>query len=361
MKYFKAGIAAALLILFGVLSFRFAQAQDPGSDSSETVAKPRKKNLPPATAPVIDSTEPSAPPANTPEPAAAPPSNTAPPDDSSDEPKIPSKFSKKNKELPADSPTFTSDTSTVELDVAVLDNKGHFLPGIPKNNFRVLEDNVPQKIASFNLNSDAPMTVAMVIEFSNLFQQYYSQGWFQTLTASYGFVETLKPDDYVAVIAYDLRPEILCDFTTDRQQTAEAMSRLRIAGFSESSLFDALTETAQRMQDIEGRKAIVLIASGIDTLSKLTFDKARRAVQDAGVPIYTIGLMQSLREMADASGAMGTMERLDFIQADNEMRTFAAESGGMSYFPRFDAEFPGIFQSIEQTLRSDYVITYNPS
>ena len=99
------------------------------------------------------------------------------------------------------------------------------------------------------------------------------------------------------------------------------------------------------MQDIEGRKAIVLIASGIDTLSKLTFDKARRALQDAGVPIYTIGLMQSLREMADASGAMGTMERLDFLQADNEMRTFAAETGGMSYFPRFDAEFPGIFQT----------------
>jgi Ca-activated chloride channel family protein len=55
------------------------------------------------------------------------------------------------------------------------------------------------------------------------------------------------------------------------------------------------------------------------------------------------------------------MERMDFLQADNEMRTFAAESGGMSYFPRFDAEFPGIFQSIEQTLRSDYVLTYNPS
>ena len=107
--------------------------------------------------------------------------------------------------------------------------------------------------------------------------------------------------------------------------------------------------------------AIVLIASGIDTFSKLTYDKARKALQDAGVPIYTIGLMQSAREMADAAGYLGPIERMDFLQADNQLRTFASETGGMSYFPRFYGEFPGIFQSIAQTLRSNYVLTYNPS
>ena len=126
-------------------------------------------------------------------------------------------------------------------------------------------------------------------------------------------------------------------------------------------MFDALVDSAQRMQDIEGRKAIVLIASGIDTFSKLTYDKTRRALQDAGVPVYTIGLMQSIREFADAAGYLGPIERMDFLQADNQMRTFSAETGGMSYFPRFDSEFPGIFQSMAQTLRSNYVLTYNPS
>ncbi len=187
----------------------------------------------------------------------------------------------------------------MELDVAVLDNKGHFLPNIPKNNFRVLEDNVPQQIASFNVNSDAPMTIAMVIEFSNLYQQYYSQGWYETLVASYGFVQTLKPEDYVAVIAYDLRSEILCDFTTDRGKVQEAMQRLRIPGFSEANLFDALADTEQRMSNIEGRKAILLIASGRDTFSKLTYDKARKAVQEAGVPIYAISMLQAMRIMAE--------------------------------------------------------------
>ena len=328
-------LAAMMLGVLGLTVFlgeHLGAQQGPNSDSSTTVARPRK-----------------------------PGANGSAPAPEPNQAKIPSKFGKpKDSDLPKGVPTFRSDAITVTVDTAVLDNKGHFIPNIPKQNFRILEDGVPQQVAGFSLG-EAPMTICLLVEFSNRFQSFYSYAWFQTLTAAYGFAQTLKPEDYLAVIAYDLRPEILSDFTTDRQQTAEALSRLRIAGFSESNMFDALVETAQRMQDIEGRKAIVLLASGIDTLSKLTFDKTRRALQDAGVPIYTVGLLQSIREMADAAGYMGSLERMDFLQADNEMRTFAAETGGMSYFPRFDAEFPGIFQSIEQTLRSDYVLTYNPS
>jgi VWFA-related protein len=205
------------------------------------------------------------------------------------------------------------------------------------------------------------MTVAMVIEFSNLFQSYWTETWYQTLTAAYGFIETLKPDDYVAVVAYDMRPEILSDFSTDRRATYEAMRRLQIAAYSESNLYDAVTDTAQRMTDIEGRKAIVLISSGMDTFSKLTFDKTRRILQDAGVPIYAIGLMQALREYYDARGAMGPIQRLDFLQADNQLRTFTKETGGMAFFPRFYGEFPSIFRAISEALRLRYEITYQPS
>jgi VWFA-related protein len=199
----------------------------------------------------------------------------------------------------------------------------------------------------------------MVIEFSNLYQRYYTETWYQTLTAAYGFLETLKPEDYVAVVAYDLRPEILSDFSTDKRKAYEAMQRLRIAAFSESNLFDALVDTADRMSDIEGRKAIVLISTGVDTFSKLTFDKTRKAIQNAGVPIYAIGMMQAIREYYDAYGALGPIARLDFLQADNQMRTFAKESGGQSFFPRFYGEFPSIFQSISYSLRNLYSLSYN--
>jgi Ca-activated chloride channel homolog len=357
MKHFKAGVAAAVLFVFGAISFRVARAQGPGTDSSETVARPRKKNLPPPDpAPVEDSTEP----ASTPNVAPNnPPPAPASDDPATDEPKIPSKFNRKDKELPSDAPTFSSDVNTVELDVAVLDNKGKFLPNIPKTNFRVLEDNVPQKIASFSMNGEAPITIAMVIEFSNLFQRYYSQGWYETLVASYGFVQTLQPQDYVAVIAYDLRSEILCDFTTDRGKVQEAMQRLRIPGFSEANLFDALVDTEQRMSGIEGRKAILLIASGRDTFSKLTYDKARKGVQEGGVPIYAVSMLQAMRIQAEQY--MSASQNLDFLQADNEMKTFAAETGGQAFFPRFFGEFPTIFQTVHAALRNQYSITYTPS
>jgi VWFA-related protein len=328
MKVLKLALLLSVICLFSGLIYPVSAQQGPGSQD-ESVAKPRKKT---------SDTETSKP---------------------TTLPKIPSEY-KKPASVPERIPTFTAEATTVTVDVAVLDNKGHFIPKIPPGNFRILEDNVPQQISDFSVGQ-APITVCMVIEFSNLFQQYWSYTWYQTLQAAYGFLDTLKPTDYVAVVAYDMRSEILSDFSTDKKQAYDAMSRLRIPGFSEANLFDALTDTADRMSGIEGRKAIVLLSSGIDTFSKITFDQARHKIQEAGVPIYAIGLMQTLRELYDASGAMGPIQRLDFLQADNQMRTFARESGGMSFFPRFEGEMPGIFRQIEDSLRNEYTISYHPS
>jgi Ca-activated chloride channel homolog len=327
MRIWQKTCLAAFLVL-GEISF--AQDQGPAKDVGETVAKPRKKDG-------SDSSD-------------------------ADLPKIPSKLSNKNKnDLPEGSPSFKVESNVVSVDVAVLDNKGHFIPGIPRGNFRVLEDNVPQQIQNFSLG-EAPMTVCMVIEFSGKFQAYYyGPSWYQTLAASYGFLQTLKQEDYVAIRAYDMKIETLSDFSTDKRKAYEAMQRLRIPGFSESNLYDALVDTEDRMQEIEGRKAIVLIASGVDTFSKLTFDKARKAIQDGGVPIYAIGMMQTIREMMDARGMMGPLQRMDFLQADNQMRTFAKETGGQAFFPRFYGEFPSIYQQIAQALRNQYSIAYSPT
>lgn len=327
MRRFQILTAMGLVCLL-VAADRLQAQAGPKKEGSETVARPRKKAGGEA------------------EPA--------------EETRIPSKFGKKKEAVPEDVPSFRTEVLTVSLDVAVLDNRGQFIPNLPRAYFRVLEDNVPQQITGFEMG-EAPMTVCMVIEFSNLFQQYWSETWYQTLTAAYGFLETLKPEDYVAVVAYDIRPEILSDFSTDKRAAYDAMSRLRIAAYSESNLFDAVTDVAQRMSDIEGRKAIVLISSGIDTFSKITFSKAREILQNAGVPIYAIGLMQALREWYDAYGMLGPIARLDFLQADNQLRTFAKETGGMAFFPRFYGEFPGIFRSISQALRNRYYLTYQPS
>lgn len=329
MKAFR----ISLLVLASALSVALVVvAQGPKNDGSETVARPKKGA----------STE-----------------STSAPAEQPDQAKIPSQY-KKNKGLPEGVATYSTDAVTVTVEVSVLDNKGNFIPNIPAGNFRVLEDNVPQKISQVS-KGEAPLTIAMVIEFSGRFQQVYSEPWFQTLQAAYGFVDSLKPEDYVAIVAYDLRPEILSDFSTDRSEAQDALSRMRFPGFSEANLFDALVDTAQRMQDIEGRKAILVISSGIDTFSKLNYGEARKAIQNAGVPIYAIGLMQAYRDIMYAYGAISDSQNMTFLQADNQLRTFTKESGGMAFFPHFYGEFPQIYRGISEVLRSQYVLTYTPS
>jgi VWFA-related protein len=313
----------AMLFMAG---WMVGQTQGPLKTPDNTVARPRKSTD--ATAPTEESL-----------------------------PKIPSQY-KREKAPPGDVPRYTSSVDLVTLDVAVVDNRGNFIPGIPGGNFRILEDNVPQQIKKVEMG-EAPLTIAMVIEFSNLFQRYWSSVWYQTLELAWGFAQTLKPEDYCAVVAYDIRPEILADFTTDKAKIKEGLSRLQIAAFSEANLFDALADTADRMSDIEGRKAILVLTSGVDTFSKLTYDQTRKKLQEDGVPIYAIGLMQMERTLYDPY--MGGSERMTYLQADNELRTFARETGGAAFFPRFEGEYGQIFAQVRQALRSQYVLTYQPS
>jgi VWFA-related protein len=321
-RAYFASLAALTLAAVSLFAPAATSAQDPQPQNGETVAKPKKK-----------------------------PSDTPPPDQQS----VPSEF-KKAKEPSGDNPTFRSTATTVTVDVSVLDDHNHFIPTINRDQFRVLEDGVPQEISQFG-KGEAPMTICMLIEFSGRFQRYWTSGWAETLNASYGFLETLKPDDAVAVVAYDLRPTILSDFSADKRRAEEAMSRLRIPGFSESNVFDALTDMTSRMEAIEGRKAVLLLGTGLDTFSKLTFDKARKALQESGVPIYTISTLQVARMQAEARGG----NDMDFLQADNEMRTFSKETGGLSFFPRFAGEYPQVFRQIEDSLREQYSLAYHPT
>jgi len=315
-------LPAAALAAVVLAPFLYTQ-EGPQSPSSDTVAKPRK--------PADSESQPA------------------------EQQQIPSQYHKKD-EVPE--ATFRSNATTVSVDVAVLDNKGRFIPNIPQGNFRVLEDNVPQKIESM-AKGEAPMTVCLLIEFSGRYQQFYTESWYQTLVAAYGFVQTLKKDDYVAVISYDMNEQILSDFTTDRNKTYEALQQLRIPGMAEMNLFDALTDTEERMENIEGRKAIVLLSSGKDTFSKLTLDKARKRIDEAGVPVFAVSLMQALRIMSEPY--MSGPQEIGWQQADNQMRTFAKETGGQAFFPRFYGEFPGIFQAISDALRNEYTLTYHPT
>ena len=121
----------------------------------------------------------------------------------------------------------------VNVDVLVTTKDGQFIPGLKKENFRVLEDGVPQQVTHFNV-SQAPDhgSVAGRVRINQLFFPAMMRS-----QASYAFAGTLKKDDWVAVRTTTCRPHILVDFTQDKKAVYGALNQLRIPGFAETNLF----------------------------------------------------------------------------------------------------------------------------
>jgi VWFA-related protein len=250
------------------------------------------------------------------------------------------------------------DVPIVNLDVNVILDKTHqFVPGLKANNFQVLEDGVPQTITSVR-TAQTPITAVMLLEFAANSYYYIND----MRNASYSFFRTLRPDDYIAVITYDLRTHILSDFTNDKNIVGQSLQSLTIPGFSDTNMFDALYETLDRVSRIEGRKYIILIGTGRDTFSRLTLDKILAKVKTTpDVTIFTIGTGALIQELVDARGGMGGVQRLDFLQAQNQMQTFARMTGGMSFNPLFQGALPDVFGQINESIRNEYILTYRPT
>jgi VWFA-related protein len=246
----------------------------------------------------------------------------------------------------------------VTVDVGVVLEKTHqFVPGLKPSNFRVYEDGVEQKVSGFK-RVEAPITALLMCEFAARSYTFI----YDMRNAAFAFANQLRPQDYVALMTFDMRPTIVTDFTQDKRQFEEAISSLRIPMMSDTNLFDALNEGLDRLERVEGHKYIVLIASGRDTFSKLTLDKILKRVKASqDITIYTVSTGGAMRAVTEGRGGMrGEMRDLEYLQADNQMKTFASMTGGASYFPRFSAEMPDIFGEINQNIRSKYELVYTP-
>lgn len=249
------------------------------------------------------------------------------------------------------------DVPLVSLDVLVTTKDGQFIPGLQRGNFKIFEDGVEQKVSNFN-QSEAPITAVLLIEFANTSYNYM----YDALNASYTFASGLKKEDWVAVVAYDMKSQILVDFTQDKRAVMGGLNMLRIPGFSERNLFDALFDTLDRVDRIEGKKYVVLVSSGRDTFSKLNLDQILKKVKSTkDTTIYSVSIGRELREWMESHGYAGGIQTTDWLQADNQMNTFARLTGGRFYNPRFQGELPGIFHDIAADIRNQYTIAYHPT
>jgi VWFA-related protein len=355
--------------VFLMLSFSSARGQVFYTASQAGQTQSSQSPAPPASAPAADqSPDNGKPKQDAPAEAGGPGDNVGPyaiPKKKADDapPPPPPVAPKKAEDIPDYS--LKVNVPLVNVDVMVTTKDGQFVPGLHQENFRILEDGVPQQVRNFNV-SKAPITAVLLIEFASTNYSFM----IQALQASYAFANTLTKDDWVAVAYYDMQPHILVDFTQDKKAIYGALNQLRIPGFAETNEFDALYDTLDRLDRVEGKKYVILVTSGVDTFSKLTLDKITKKIKDTkDITIFPMSIGWYLREMCETHGCTGQshgiasphIQRIDYLQADNELRTFAGMTGGRAYFPRFEAEFGEDFQQIGEDIRKQYTLSYSPT
>jgi VWFA-related protein len=260
---------------------------------------------------------------------------------------------------PQQSPGFSISITVpvVSVDVVVTDNNGNYLTGLKKENFRITEDGAPQVISNF-APSDAPITIVLLLEFSKLGYEIFT---YNARVWSASFLGNLKPNDWVALETFNMRPNVEVDFTHNRDEVMQGLYQLVFPPFSESNIFDALGDVLDRIKDVKGKKAVLVLASGIDTFSKMNLGQIIKRVRETDATIFTVGVGEQLFMQADANGSLGPVGQLDFLQAENQLKTFAAMTGGRSWFPRFDGEIPSIMQDVASSLRNQYSMAYTPT
>jgi len=252
------------------------------------------------------------------------------------------------------------DVPVVTVDARVVMKDGRPLalpPNVAKDHFKIWEDGVPQKIQTVT-QSEAPITAVLLVEFAaNNYNFMYD-----AMNASYMFAANLKPIDWVAVVQFDMKTHILVDFTQDKQAIFGALNTLRIPSFSETNLWDAMYDTLDRLDRIPGHKELVIVASGRDTMSHMIYDKILKKVKATpNVTIYTITTGTAMRLAAEARYGNNPefgAANMDYLVADNQMKTFAQLTGGHWYAPRFMGELPEDFKEIAQSIRNQYTLSY---
>lgn len=288
------------------------------------------------------------------------------------------------------------ETNVVNVDAVVYNKKtGQIITGLKKENFAVFENGVKQNISSF-ATPESPITVSLVLEYSKWTEVYgsaaggyFEPGVYETVRPVAQFLSKFikPPNDYASVIAFDLRPAVITDFTNDPNRINGTIQLLlrNSPAFRDNNLYDALRFSLiggkseseflnpgkQTMVEYAGmtsvkskRKAIILVASGIDTFSGINFGDVRKIIQEAGVPIYIISTgnlyCKKYCDYLDPSRVpVGTPDRLSFLTAKNQLNTFAKESGGVHYEMTFASEVPTYLNDINARLRSQYSLAYD--
>jgi len=237
------------------------------------------------------------------------------------------------------------DVTRVSLLFTASDRKGRFITNLAKDDFQVFEGKKQQSILEFTAESDLPLRLAVLIDTSNSIRERFK---FEQEAAIEFINSLLRPEaDKAVVVSFDTTAELVADLTNDLEKLAKSVRELRPGGGT--SLYDAVFFACRDklMQDQprhKFRRAMVILSDGEDNQSRYTRDQALEMAQKADVVVYTISTNIS-RQPTDG---------------DKVLKYFAAETGGLAFFPFKVQDLAQSFENIANELRHQYNLLYRP-
>jgi VWFA-related protein len=237
------------------------------------------------------------------------------------------------------SPDYVEEMSVnlVELFTTVLDGSGQLVHGLTGDDFEVLENSQPQKLAKFELVENLPLTLGILIDTSGSMASSLGEAQ----RAAGGFLERMvRPGDRCFTLTFSDRPVLRMPLTDDPRAAAQSLERLQADG--STSIHDALVHSLYYFRGTHGQRALVLLSDGDDNTSQLTYDEALEYAKRSGVAIYTIGLNIPVHSI----GIRGKLNRLGEL------------TGGRVFYVGKAAELVGVYAEIERELRSRYLLAF---
>lgn len=253
----------------------------------------------------------------------------------------------------------------VRADVSIIDSHGRFVGGLKKGNFRVSDNGIEQPITFF-ASTEAPAQVLVLVETSPSVFLIHRQH----LDAAYALLDGLGGTDRVAIAVYADTARLVLPFTSDKGAVNAALANLDYGvGMGELNFYDAVSSSLDWLAETPGKKALLLLTTGLDTSPPDHWDQLKRKLFGSEVTIFPVALGGSLRSYqasrnsaprADRSRA-GNMPGLSFSRANQVLESLAGLTGGRAYFPKSDNEFVAIYHQIAEALRHQYTLGFRPA
>jgi len=226
----------------------------------------------------------------------------------------------------------------VELPVTVLDKTGKLVTGLPRESFRVLEDDKEVALEGFGTSAELPLALGILVDTSGSMLPEFTE----VREAVAGFASRLlRPGDSYFLMIFSFEPKVALEWNSDPQGLVGALERTTPVGGT--SLFDAIVRALEQFRGRRGRTALVLLSDGDDNTSRVSWDTALRYVRTMRTPIFTIGYGIGM---------------LDFMIRGRLKDLASATGAEVFYVSKKKGDLADIYRRIDEQLRAQYLLTY---